>query len=168
MPVITIADNLQISGFTQAPQLAVVDLAGEYDLPVPNQVVYLVGFYGEGKLFANDDLTGHSIELLDVEGLTDNSKYKVVAAIEYIEPDATAATRRLRDDFDNAQARVLADPEEITDTVTAVNAIGVDTDVIGVSYVNVTGKTSDEPFTGVNIVVTSYRDGTTKVEKIIR
>ena len=40
--------------------------------------------------------------------------------------------------------------------------------VESVSYVDVTGKMSNSPFDGVNIVVTRYSDGTTSTSKVIR
>lgn len=51
---------------------------------------------------------------------------------------------------------------------TAVENLGAEKTVAGVSYVNVAGMTSDEPFNGVNIVVTTYTDGTTSTAKIIK
>ena len=41
-------------------------------------------------------------------------------------------------------------------------------EVVGVTYVNMMGQTSDRPFQGVNIIVTRYSDGTQTTEKVIR
>jgi hypothetical protein len=41
-------------------------------------------------------------------------------------------------------------------------------EIATVRYINVAGKQSDSPFDGINIVVTTYTDGTTAVNKVIR
>jgi hypothetical protein len=50
---------------------------------------------------------------------------------------------------------------------TAVNDINAKT-VAGIKYVNVAGIESNKPFDGVNIVVTTYTDGTKAVKKVLR
>jgi hypothetical protein len=40
--------------------------------------------------------------------------------------------------------------------------------VAGVRYINVAGMESNEPFDGMNIVVTTYTDGTTTTAKVLR
>ena len=67
----------------------------------------------------------------------------------------------------NMQARVLAEPEVI-DSTTGVSTIVADTDVLNVKYVNATGQMSSKPFDGMNIVVTTHRDGTTKAVKVVK
>ena len=44
----------------------------------------------------------------------------------------------------------------------------IDKTVIGVTYVNTLGMTSDSPFDGFNIVVTRYSDGTSSTVKVIK
>lgn len=51
---------------------------------------------------------------------------------------------------------------------TAADEIVADKQVAGVRYVNLSGMASDQPFDGVNIVVTTYSDGTTSTVKVIR
>ena len=41
-------------------------------------------------------------------------------------------------------------------------------EVVSTTYVNVQGMQSDQPFDGVNIVVTRYSDGTTRTTKVVR
>ena len=41
-------------------------------------------------------------------------------------------------------------------------------EVVGVTYVNAQGMTSDKPFSGMNIIVTRYSDGTTTTRKVMR
>ncbi|MBR1727298.1 MAG: hypothetical protein IJ724_11770 [Muribaculaceae bacterium] len=51
--------------------------------------------------------------------------------------------------------------------VTAVDTIGTSKQVAGVEYVNLAGVRSAKPWSGVNIVVTRYNDGTTSSAKAI-
>lgn len=52
--------------------------------------------------------------------------------------------------------------------VTAVNDVDAAKTVANVRYVNVAGMVSDKPFEGVNIVVTTYTDGTSKSVKVVK
>lgn len=51
---------------------------------------------------------------------------------------------------------------------TAINDVQAEKTVSGVTYVNLAGQTSVEPFSGVNIEVTKYNDGTTQTKKVVR
>ncbi|MGM9868841.1 MAG: hypothetical protein ACI30R_04345 [Sodaliphilus sp.] len=53
-------------------------------------------------------------------------------------------------------------------THTFVNDVEASKTVAGIKYINLTGQMSNTPFSGINIVVTSYTDGTSRSEKIIR
>lgn len=53
-------------------------------------------------------------------------------------------------------------------SVTSVRAIEADKEVAGVKYYNVAGVESDKAFDGVNIMVTTYVDGSTKAVKVIK
>ena len=52
--------------------------------------------------------------------------------------------------------------------VTEVKSINVNREVKSVTYVNSLGMQSSQPFSGVNVVVTRYTDGTTTTTKIVR
>lgn len=54
--------------------------------------------------------------------------------------------------------------------ITAINTINTDggREVESVKYVNVAGQVSDSPFSGVNIVVTEYTDGSRTTTKVLR
>ena len=54
------------------------------------------------------------------------------------------------------------------DITTAINTVSVNGDVKSVKYVNVAGVVSDKPFSGVNIVVTEYTDGSRTTSKMLR
>lgn len=53
-------------------------------------------------------------------------------------------------------------------TATGVNNVNSEKVVAGVKYVNTLGMQSAEPFEGLNIVVTSYTDGSQKTEKVMK
>ena len=52
--------------------------------------------------------------------------------------------------------------------VTAVNEVITQRTVIGTRYYNLMGVSSDKPFDGINIVVTTYSDGSRTSKKILR
>ena len=54
------------------------------------------------------------------------------------------------------------------DATTAVENVNLEKAVAGVKYVNINGMVSDKPFDGVNVVVTSYTDGTTSTTKVVK
>jgi hypothetical protein len=51
---------------------------------------------------------------------------------------------------------------------TAVEELNGDKQVAKVTYINVAGQQSDKAFDGMNIVVTTYIDGTTSTMKVIK
>jgi hypothetical protein len=60
------------------------------------------------------------------------------------------------------KATISDDPIQV---VTGVESVRSNSEVMGVTYYNVTGLSSDRPFEGVNIVVTRYSDGSTSTAK---
>lgn len=52
--------------------------------------------------------------------------------------------------------------------ITGIDGIHSDAAVSSVRYVNVAGQVSDKPWSGVNMVVTTLADGTTRTSKIVR
>ena len=51
---------------------------------------------------------------------------------------------------------------------TAVDDIDTAAQVAGVTYVNMAGQQADQPFDGVNVVVTRYTDGSTSTAKVVK
>ena len=49
--------------------------------------------------------------------------------------------------------------------VTGVSTLGGERNVVSRQYVNVAGVRSSQPWSGVNIVITTYSDGTTTATK---
>lgn len=56
----------------------------------------------------------------------------------------------------------------VKEEVTGVDENLAEKTVTAVKYIDLTGKTSTQPFNGVNIVVTTYSDGTTKTAKVLK
>ena len=54
------------------------------------------------------------------------------------------------------------------DPSTFIYEFDYNAEVVGVTYVNAQGMTSDKPFDGMNIVVTKFSDGTTTTTKVMR
>ena len=52
--------------------------------------------------------------------------------------------------------------------ITAIDGVNVDREVVSVTYVNLMGMQSAEPFVGINLVVTRYNDGTVKTCKLVK
>ncbi|MBO4722731.1 MAG: hypothetical protein J5629_07340 [Muribaculaceae bacterium] len=51
---------------------------------------------------------------------------------------------------------------------TAISTVSTEAQVVGVEYVNIAGMRSNKPFSGVNIVVTRYGDGSTTTTKMVK
>ena len=51
---------------------------------------------------------------------------------------------------------------------TGISRVENSAQVIGVVYINLAGMSSDKPFNGVNIVKTTYNDGSVVVSKVVR
>ena len=51
---------------------------------------------------------------------------------------------------------------------TAITAVETDAQVANVKYVDLSGRMSYRPFKGVNIVVTTYTNGTTATSKVVK
>ena len=49
-----------------------------------------------------------------------------------------------------------------------VESISADKQIAGIRYINVAGQESDEPFDGMNIVVTTYTDGSSTTVKVMK
>lgn len=52
--------------------------------------------------------------------------------------------------------------------VTAVEDVNASKTVAGVKYYNLMGVESNQPFDGVNIIVTRYTDGTSQAVKVVK
>lgn len=52
--------------------------------------------------------------------------------------------------------------------VTGISDVEHESNILDVTYYNMTGIASDKPFSGINLQVTRYTDGTTKTTKVIK
>jgi hypothetical protein len=51
---------------------------------------------------------------------------------------------------------------------TAIEQVTANKEITSVRYINVAGQQSEQPFDGINIVVTTYSDGTTSTVKMMK
>lgn len=71
-------------------------------------------------------------------------------------------------DFDYYVAEASVNKQVDSSIITGVKNLNMDREVVGVTYVNPMGQMSSKPFSGVNIIVTRYSDGTTSTRKVIQ
>lgn len=69
---------------------------------------------------------------------------------------------------DNDEADIYADVNVVIRNTTAVEEVGAAKAVSSVVYYNVAGQKSTQAMEGMNIVVTTYNDGTTTTTKVIK
>ena len=55
----------------------------------------------------------------------------------------------------------------VNDNTTSVEMLNADKQISAVRYINMAGQESEKPFDGLNIVVTTYTDGTTTTVKVL-
>ena len=60
-----------------------------------------------------------------------------------------------------------ADAQAVVNT-TGIDEVNTGKSVAAVRYINVAGQESNQPFDGINIVVTTYTDGTTSTAKVVK
>ena len=176
-----VAVNAELTGAEGTePELEELDLANAPEaLPKAGKVMKVTGYYlviDNEPVFAaygdKDQAEGHCIGLADAGTMLVGSGYDLEIFVELVEPwnneEAAGAPRRLTAvdgaALRNIKATMVADPE----FATGVNSIAADGNAVSVKYVSVTGQVSNRPFEGMNIVVKTYSDGTTKAEKMIR
>ena len=83
-------------------------------------------------------------------------------------PDANMAPRRITSDgHDYFVAEKTVTLRFNNSTPTGVDGVLSECNVASVTYYNTMGMASDKPFTGVNIVVTTYENGISTTKKVI-
>jgi len=111
---------------------------------------------GDNTDFVITDIDAGSTGIT-LSNLVEGGTYSYYLVANYV--DGTTATS-------NTQEVILVSLN--ADHNTAVNSIAADGDEIeSVTYVNMAGMQSKEPFSGVNIVVTRYRSGIVKSSKVM-
>ncbi len=92
--------------------------------------------------------------------------YNFHAIVRYVEA-ASQGPRRAEGDV--VEGNYVVYPLEGGEgLITAIDGVNVDREVVSVTYVNLMGMQSAEPFVGINLVVTRYNDGTVKTCKLVK
>lgn len=93
-----------------------------------------------------------------------NADLRIVVRAYYEKVPAGTSLRDVE-----AKYRIAEHESEGTfDLPTAVIELVGDREIVGVTYVNSLGQISDQPFEGVNIIVTRYSDGSTSTTKVLK
>ena len=131
---------------------------GAFYLPVPNGSVNVQEF----KAAFNVD---YSLNFVDNPELTSGAVYSFEALVKEVAVPTTDAKST-----SDASTKFVVYPLNLdADKVaTGVNDVNSAKEVKGVSYFNMMGVESAQPFDGVNIMVTTYTDGTQSAAKVLR
>lgn len=120
---------------------------------VEENVYSLIGVSMDMAVFAGDE--GNVLRLT------------VTASDDYDNPDADVlltnvvlATRRTAFLADDATGKLTVG--------SGIEQVNAEKEIAAVRYINVAGQESDVPFSGMNIVVTTYTDGTSSTVKVIK
>ena len=119
--------------------------------------------------------------------LNEGSRYDMTCVFKLSEPwEAEGASYAPRRSYKLAVNRVMKAPSlkaKISDadyytnytimpiiasSITGINDIDATKQAVKVSYVNMTGTVSDNPFPGMNIVITHYNDGSRTITKTVK
>ena len=102
--------------------------------------------------------------------LTDQTMYAFPAIVKKQASTSSTAPRKVTAKTGSTQSEYVVYPLELNkhSVVTAVSDVQAAKAVKHVSYYNLAGIESDAPQAGVNIVVTTYTDGTTSATKVVK
>ena len=116
----------------------------------------------------------YSLNSVDNPGLTDGDVYSFGALVKEVAvaaTDAKSAPRKVAyDSTVTPSTKFVVYPLDLdaNKVATGVNDVNSAKEVKGVSYFNMMGVESAQPFDGVNIMVTTYTDGTQSATKVLR
>ena len=116
----------------------------------------------------------YSLNSVDNPELTSGNVYSFEALVKEVAvptTDAKSAPRKTAYDSTVAPStKFVVYPLDLDDkkVATGVNDVNSAKEVKGVSYFNMMGVESAQPFDGVNIMVTTYTDGTSSAAKVLR
>ena len=140
---------------------------GAFYLPKRQGSVNAQGFKAAFKV-------DYSLNSVDNPGLTDGDVYSFGALVKEVAvaaTDAKSAPRKATyDSTVTPSTKFVVYPLDLdaTKVATGVNDVNSTKEVKGVSYFNMMGVESAQPFDGVNIMVTTYTDGTSSAAKVLR
>ena len=102
--------------------------------------------------------------------LADGRMYEFDALVKETAPTKVAPRKIGYDSTVEPKAKYVVYPLnlEAGNVSTGVNDVNCAKEVKGVSYFNMMGVESAQPFDGVNIIVTTYTDGTSSATKVLR
>ena len=131
---------------------------GAFYLPSNNGSINVQGF----KAAFNVD---YSLNSVDNPKLTSGNVYSFEALVKEVAVPTTDAKST-----SDASTKFVVYPLDLDDkkVATGVNDVNSAKEVKGVSYFNMMGVESAQPFDGVNIMVTTYTDGTSSAAKVLR
>ena len=116
----------------------------------------------------------YSLNSVATPELVDGEMYSFEALVKEVAvatTDAKSAPRKTAYDSTVAPStKFVVYPLDLDDkkVATGVNDVNSAKEVKGVSYFNMMGVESAQPFDGVNIMVTTYTDGTSSAAKVLR
>lgn len=140
---------------------------GAFYLPERQGSVNAQGFKAAFKV-------DYSLNSVDNPGLTDGDMCSFKALVKEVAvatTDAKSAPRKVAyDSTVTPSTKFVVYPLDLdaTKVATGVNDVNSAKEVKGVSYFNMMGVESAQPFDGVNIMVTTYTDGTSSATKVLR
>lgn len=140
---------------------------GAFYLPERQGSVNAQGFKAAFKV-------DYSLNSVDNPGLKGGDVYSFKALVKEVAvatTDAKSAPRKVAyDSTVTPSTKFVVYPLDLDDTkvATGVNDVNSAKEVKGVSYFNMMGVESAQPFDGVNIMVTTYTDGTSSATKVLR
>ena len=107
----------------------------------------------------------YSLNLVDNPELTSGTVYSFEALVKEVAVPTTDAKST-----SDASTKFVVYPLDLdaNKVATGVNDVNSAKEVKGVSYFNMMGVESAQPFDGVNIMVTTYTDGTQSAAKVLR
>ena len=107
----------------------------------------------------------YSLNSVDNPKLTSGNVYSFEALVKEVAVPTTDAKST-----SDASTKFVVYPLDLDDkkVATGVNDVNSAKEVKGVSYFNMMGVESAQPFDGVNIMVTTYTDGTSSAAKVLR
>ena len=144
---------------------------GAFYVPAPDGVNNKLGFYGKFEV-ALDYNDGDVKDVKDLTAVQDQHMYTFPAIVKKLTAQQAAARKvNANTGGGTAQPGYIVYPLELnaaSGVVTAVSDVHSTKAVKRVSYYNLAGAKIAAPQAGVNIVVTTYTDGTTRATKLLK
>ncbi len=143
-------------------------IAGKTIEIVPNTYEYEIAFDALSgaaqrilrKATGKTVVTPNEIEVLDGEG----NELPATSSVADTEDGAVATVIVYSDDLKNKATYTV----NMTGNVTGINDVVTEAEAVSTTYYNLLGVQSNTPFSGINVVVTTYSDGTRTARKVVK